>query len=125
MLSFKEHVAYVNKKVGRGINALAGVSRCLEYDSKMCILQAFVLCFYNYCPVVWHFIGMEDSKKIEKVQYRALKFIFNDFKSPHSILREHSVWSLPLLYVQRIMVLLIEIYKMYNLLGGGGVNVSA
>ena len=46
---------------------------------------------------------------------RALKFIFNDFKSPYSILREQS--GLPLLYIQRIRVLLIEMYKMYNLLG--------
>ncbi len=51
----------------------------------------------------------------EKVQYRALKFVFNDFKSPYSILREQS--GLPLLYIQRIRALLIEIYKMYNLLG--------
>ncbi len=87
MLTFKEHVAYINKKAGRSINALARVSRCLEYDSKICVLKAFVLSFYNYCPVVWHFVGMEDTKKIEKVQYRALKFVFNDFTSPYSILR--------------------------------------
>ena len=65
--------------------------------------------------MVWHFVGMEDTKKIEKVQYRALKFVFNDFTSPYSILREQS--GLPLLYIQRIRLLLIEIYKMYNLLG--------
>ncbi len=108
------HVAYINKKAGRNINALARVSRCLEYDSKICVLKAFVLSFYNYCPVVWHFVGMEDTKKIEKVQYRALKFVFNDFTSPYSTLREQS--GLPLLYIQRIRLLLIEIYKMYNLL---------
>ena len=68
----------------------------------MCILQAFVLSFYNYCPVVWHFVGMEDNKKIEKVQHMELKFIFTDFKSPYSILREQS--CLPLLYIQRIRV---------------------
>ncbi len=64
-------------------------------------------------PVVWHFIGMEDTKNIEKVQYRVLTL--NDFKSPYSILREQS--GPPLLYVRRIRVLLIEIYKIYNLLG--------
>ncbi len=31
---------------------------------------------------------MEDTKMIEEEQYQALKFIFNDFKSPYSILRE-------------------------------------
>ncbi len=33
---------------------------------------------------------MEDNKKKEKVQYRTLKFISNDFKSPYAILREQS-----------------------------------
>ena len=84
-------------KAGRGINAVARLSRCLEHDSKMSILQAFVLSFYNYCPVVWHFVGMGDNKKMEKVQHRALKFIFNYFKSPYNILREQS--GLPLLYM--------------------------
>ncbi len=34
-----------------GWNALARVSRCLEYDSKMCILQAFVCAFI--ITVLW------------------------------------------------------------------------
>ncbi len=93
------------------INALARVSRCLEHDRKMCILQAFVLSFNSYCPVVWYFVGMEDNKNMEKVQYTVLKFIFNYFKSPYGILREQS--SLPLLYIQYNRVLLIEIHKMY------------
>ncbi len=42
MLTFKEHVAYVNKKAGRSITALERVSRCLEYDIKICVLQAFL-----------------------------------------------------------------------------------
>ena len=78
-------------------------------------LTGFCFSFYNYCPVVWHFVGMEDTKKIDKVQYRALKFAFCDFTSPYSILREQS--GLSLLYIQRIRLLLIEIYKMYYLVG--------
>ena len=81
----------------------------------MYVLQAFVSCFYNYCLVVWHTIGMKNTNKIEKVQFRVLKYILNDFKYPYSIFGEQS--GLPLLYVKRIMVVLIEIYRMYNLLG--------
>ncbi len=58
---------------------------------------------------------MEDTKTIEKVQCRVLKFVFNDFTSPFSILREQP--GLPLLYIQRLRHLLIETYNMYNLLG--------
>ncbi len=40
--------------------------------------------------------------------------VSTDFKTAYSILREQS--GLPLLYVQRIRVSLIKIYKMHNLL---------
>ena len=83
MRNFKDTVAYV-KKTGRGIIFLARVWRYFEYNNKMYVLQAFVSCFYNYCLVVWHTIGMENTNKIEKVQYRALKYILNDFKYPYN-----------------------------------------
>ncbi len=88
-----------------------------ENESKMHILQALGFSFFNYCHVVWHFVGMEDNKKIEQVRirYRALEFVFNNsFKSPYSILREQ--FGLSLLYMQHIRFLLMELYKMYNLL---------
>ena len=50
-----------------------------------------------------------------KYSNRALKFVFNDFTSPYSILKEQS--GLPFLYIQRIRLLLIEINEIYNLLG--------
>ncbi len=77
----------------------------------MSILQSLVLCYYNYCPVVWHFIGTEDAKKIERVQYCALKFVYNDFKASYGMLGERS--GLLLLYTRRVKLLLIEIYTMY------------
>ncbi len=91
------------------------VSKCLDTGSKMSILQSFILCYYNYCPVVWHFIGTEDAKKIERVQYRALKFVYNAFTASYGMLREKS--GLSLLYIPRIRLLLIEIYKMYTCIG--------
>ena len=112
LLNFRTHVAPMNQKGGRGVNALSRVSKCLDTVSKMSILQSFVLGYYNFCPVLWHFIGTEDAKKTERVQYRALNFANNDLKASYGMLRERS--GLSLLYTRRIRLLLIEIYKMYN-----------
>jgi hypothetical protein len=32
----------------------------------------------NYCPVKWHFCSEKNIKKMEKIQKRALRFIYND-----------------------------------------------
>ncbi len=79
-----------------------------QNGNKMSILQTFILCQCNYCPAT------EDAKKIEMVQYRALKFAY-DFKASYGMLRERS--GLSLLYTRCIRLLLIEIYKIYNCIG--------
>jgi hypothetical protein len=41
---------------------------------------------FNYCPVVWHFCGESNTKKMEKIQERALSFIYGDFNSDYDTL---------------------------------------
>ena len=33
---------------------------------------------FNYCPIVWHFCGETNTRKIEKIQVRALRFILRN-----------------------------------------------
>ncbi len=35
---------------------------------------------FLYCPVVWHMCSKSDTKKVEKVQGRALCFIYRKFE---------------------------------------------
>jgi predicted nuclease of predicted toxin-antitoxin system len=32
----------------------------------------------NVCPLVWHFCGEVNTKKVEKIQERALRFILKE-----------------------------------------------
>jgi predicted nuclease of predicted toxin-antitoxin system len=36
---------------------------------------------FNYCLIAWHFCGETNTRKIEKIQERALRFIYEDYKS--------------------------------------------
>ena len=51
-------------------------------------------------------------KKIEKIQCRALKFIYNDFSSSYTTLRQKA--NRPLLYVERLRMIVTEVYKCVN-----------
>ena len=35
---------------------------------------------FNYCPLVWMFSSASSLKKIEKLQKRALRFLYNDYE---------------------------------------------
>ncbi len=70
---------------------------------------------FNYCPCVWHFGRRNDVRKVENVQYRSLKYVFNDFKSPYCELRKRA--DRPVMYVQRLRAILIEVYKAYFNIG--------
>ena len=71
----------------------------------MCIIHLFcqtstILSNFNYCPLVWHFCGEENTKKLEKNQERALGFIYNDYTSTYESLLIKS--QLPSLSVRRL-----------------------
>jgi hypothetical protein len=43
---------------------------------KLTISHSFILSNFNYYPVIWHFCSEANTKKMEKIQERALKFIY-------------------------------------------------
>ncbi len=61
----------------------------LPVESKLTIYNAFIVSNFLHCPVVWHMCSKSDTKKVEKVQERALCFIYrkfeSDYKGPLSI----------------------------------------
>ena len=63
---------------------------------------------FNYCPLVWHFCGKVNTKKIEKIQERALRFI-KTIKSSYDTLLGKS--QLPSLKVRRLMAIALEAFK--------------
>ena len=58
---------------------------------------------------------MTDITNIEKIQYQALKYVYNDFISSYAILRSKA--KRPLLYVERLRVLILEVFKAINKIG--------
>ncbi len=52
------------------------------------IYNTFILSNFNYCPIIWHFCGQVSSKKIEKIQEKALRFMLKDQISTYEELLE-------------------------------------
>ena len=64
---------------------------------------------FNYCPVVWHFCGENNTKKMEKIQERALRFIYEQYDCNYEELLLKS--GLPTLKIRRLRTMALEVFK--------------
>ena len=108
-LNFDEHVSQMCLKASRQINALKRVSRYLDESCRILVFKSFISSNFNYCPVSWMFCGKTNLNKLEKLQERALRFVFRDTTSPYETLLERG--NFLSLSVYRIRCLAIEVFK--------------
>jgi hypothetical protein len=111
-LKFNTHIANTCKKASRQLNVLKRVGKYLNRRGKLTIYHSFILSNFNYCLVTWHFCGETNTKKIEKIQERALRFIYNEYTSSYEDLLCKS--KLPSLKVRRLRTFALEVFKIVN-----------
>ena len=108
-LKFDLHVGNLCSKASKQLNVLFRFKNAFNIQEKITIYQTFVLSNFNYCPVVWHFCSAALMKKIEYIQERAMRFIYNDFSSSYNeLLLSHKYDTL---HVRRIKSIASEVYK--------------
>jgi hypothetical protein len=62
--------------------------------------------------LTWHFCGEQNAKNIEKIQERALRFIYDDFQNSYEFLLEKS--KLSSLKTRRMRTIALEAFKIIN-----------
>ena len=45
----------------------------------MCIMNAFIVSNFQICAVVYHHCNVYDARRLEKLQKRVLKYVYNHF----------------------------------------------
>ena len=108
-LTFSDHVSNLGQKVAKQLHALARISRYLDEQSRIIIYNSFVKSNFDFGPLVWNFCGKVNNGKIEKVQERALRIIYQDYDATYSDLLQAA--NAPSLTVRMIRMLLYEPLK--------------
>ena len=106
-LKFDEHVSEMCRKASRQI-----VSKYLDESCRILVFKSLISSNFNYCLVSWMFCGKTNLNKLEKLQKRALRFVFRDITSSYETLLERGN-VLPL-SVYRIRCMAIEVFKCVN-----------
>ena len=96
----------------RQINVLSRISKYLTLEGRKAIYYSFVLSNFNFCPLIWHFCSQSNCIKLEKLNLRALRFVYRDFTSSYeTLLEKHGHSSLSL---QRLRIIATETFKILN-----------
>ena len=111
-LNFDNHTTTLCKKAGGQLNALARISKYIGFHEMKVLLDSFIFSNFNYCPLVWHFCSVASTRKIEKIQERALRLLYNDNFSTYNELLQKA--SKPTMEVNRMRKLAVEIFKTLN-----------
>ncbi len=111
-LDFKFHVNEVCRKAGRQLNALRRKSKLLNTSSKLKVFHAFIRANLNYCPLVWVNRNKTDLGRLEKVQERALRMVYNDRSSSYDELLTRA--KVPSVLMKWQSALAVEVYKALN-----------
>ena len=112
MLKFDDHVSDICKKASKQLAVLKRLGRFLIKQGKLVIYNSFIASNFSYCPLAWHFCSSSSTNKLEKIQERALRFIFDDHSSSlHELLLKSNTQPL---HVRRLKQMACEVYKIFH-----------
>ena len=72
------------------LHALRRIRKYLTLEKTKLLYNAFINSQFNYASVIWMFCRKKDYLKIEKIQYKALKIIYNKSEFYEELLTRNS-----------------------------------
>ena len=77
-LKFDNHVAKICRKVSQHIAVLKRMKKMLPFERRRDLYIACILPHFNYCSETWIFCSKSAADKLEKLNERAIRFVFRD-----------------------------------------------
>ena len=119
-LNFEEHTTRLCNKASHKLSALARISSYMSICQRRRIMKAFISSQFGYCPLVWLFCSRNANNRMNRIQERALRIVYNDKISSYSDLleRDNSVT----IHSRNLQVLATEIFKVKHNLASPVMN---
>ena len=108
-LRFDEHISSISKKSAQRVGVLMRLRNLIPTQTKLQLYKAAVLPYLTYCHVIWHFCRASDSRRLERIQERAIRAIYCDKHSSYGQLL--SMAGLSTLHNRRLQDIAILMYK--------------
>ena len=111
-LNFSLHISEVCNRVSKQVGILNRLKNLIPSCAKLELYKSAIMPHLIYCHLVWHFSLASDWRKLERLQERALRAVFNNTSDTYDTLLEKA--KLTTLYNRRLQDILILMYKVKN-----------
>ena len=97
------------KKSNSKVTALVRMVNIIPLKRKRVSMKAFIESQLSYCPLIWMFYSRKMNRKINKIQGRALRLVYDDYLSSFDeLLRKDNSVCIHHRNIQRVA---IEMFK--------------
>ena len=111
-LNFDEHITNICRSAANQLSVLQRLGQYLTFEQKEILVNCYFYSNFNYCPLVWTFSYEKHLRKIDNLQKRTLRLLYNDYYSSYEdLLNKSHKFTMD---VNRKKHLAIEIYKTIN-----------
>ena len=107
-LTFKDHIDTLCRNASYKLHALRRIRKYLTPDKAKVLYNAFINSQFSYASIIWMFFRKTDYLKMEKIQYKALKTVFNSNDSLEDLFLHSN--EVPI-HQKQLRQLTTEIYK--------------
>ena len=108
-LNFTSHISNICIKASQKVSVLLRLRNLILCKAKLIIYKSSILPHLTYCHLVWHNCRSFDSRKIERIQERALRAVFNSHSESYENLLVRA--ELPSLLHRRLQDIATLMYK--------------
>ena len=111
-LTFSDHISNLCVTASRNLRCLARLRNFLTIKQAMLLYNAFIKSVFGYCPLIWMFCQKGSYKKIELIQKRSLRVVFNDnILSLSELYEKEGIFPF---HTMHLRLLITEIFKTLN-----------
>ena len=106
------HVSNSCKMASAKVKSLSRIRNALNEKQEKLLYNSFVLAQFYYCSIIWMFCSKTGHKKIDEIQKRGLRIVYNE---PHMSQEELLIHDQDVIvHSKHINTSLTEIYKTFS-----------
>ena len=91
------------------VGVLARLRNLITTEAKLLLYKTAIMPYLTYCHLTWHFCKASDTRKVERIQERALRIVYNSHSETYMNLLDRA--KLPSLLNRRLQDIVILMYK--------------
>ena len=104
-LNFNNHISDLCKKASRKISVLATVTPFMGLSKRKLLMNAFFTSQFSYCPLIWMCHSRSNNRKINMLDERCLRIIYNDKQSSFTeLLNKDNSVSIHIRNIHRLVI---------------------